>query len=63
LEATSNSKQNLNEKSKKQTTFEFGPNLLEVQIGLEKSDKFPKIIIFLEILEYEFRLTWFYGQI
>ena len=27
------------------TTFEFGPNLLGVQTGLEKSDKFPKFLI------------------
>jgi hypothetical protein len=27
------------------TTFEFGPNLLEVQTYLEKSDKFSKIHI------------------
>jgi hypothetical protein len=24
--------------------FEFGPNLFGVQTGLEKSDKFPKIL-------------------
>jgi hypothetical protein len=29
---------------------------LEVQTGLKKSDKFPKIIIFLELTEYQFRL-------
>jgi hypothetical protein len=28
------------------TDFEFGPNLLGVQSQLERSDKFPKIIIF-----------------
>jgi hypothetical protein len=49
--------------SQKQTAFEFGPNLLEVQTYLEKSKKIPKILICFDILEYEFRLTWLYGKI
>jgi hypothetical protein len=38
------------------TVFEFGPNLLGVQTCLEKYDKFPKILIYLDLPEYEFRL-------
>jgi hypothetical protein len=38
--------------------FEFDSNLLGIQIGLEKSDKFPKIPIYLGLPEYEFRLVW-----
>jgi hypothetical protein len=45
------------------TDFEFGPNLLGVQSHLERFDKFPKIIIFLDIPECEFRLAWLYGKI
>jgi hypothetical protein len=47
----------------KQTAFEFGPNLLEVQTGLEKSDKFRKILIWLELPKCEFSFPWFYGKI
>jgi hypothetical protein len=45
------------------TAFEFGPNLLGVQTGLEKSDKFPKIVICLDLPECEFRLIGLYGGI
>jgi hypothetical protein len=45
------------------TIFEFGPNLLGVQTSLEKSDKFPKILICLGLPECEFRLTWLHGEI
>jgi hypothetical protein len=38
------------------TTFEFGPNLMGVQTDLEQSDKFPKILICLDLLDCEFRL-------
>jgi hypothetical protein len=34
---------------------------LGIQTFLEKSDKFPKILICL--IEYEFRLAWLYGKI
>jgi hypothetical protein len=37
-----------------QTVFEFGPDSLGVQTGLEKSDKFPKILICLDLLDCEF---------
>jgi hypothetical protein len=43
--------------------FEFGPNLLGVQTSLEKSGKFPKILICLGLPDCEFRLTWLYGGI
>jgi hypothetical protein len=43
--------------------FEFGPNLLEVQTCLEKSNNFPKILICLDLLDCEFRLAWLYGKI
>jgi hypothetical protein len=43
--------------------FEFGPNLLGVQTDLVKSDKFPRIFNFHDLLECEFRLTWLYGKI
>jgi hypothetical protein len=43
--------------------FEFGPNLLGVQTGLEKFDKFPKILIYLDLWDCEFRLTWLYDGI
>jgi hypothetical protein len=49
-------------KNRKQTTFEFGQNLLEVQTSFEKSDKFPKILICLDLPECEFRLAWLYGK-
>jgi hypothetical protein len=39
----------------KQTAFEFGPNLLGIQTSLKKSDKFPKILICLDLPECEFR--------
>jgi hypothetical protein len=45
------------------TAFEFGPNLLGVQTGLEKSDKFPTILICLHLPDCEFRLIWLYGGI
>jgi hypothetical protein len=57
FEANSNSKVNLNKKSMKQTAFEFGPNLLEVQTCLERSNKFPKILICVDLLECELRLA------
>jgi hypothetical protein len=44
-------------------TFEFGSNLLGVQTCLEKSDNFPKILICLDLLDCEFRLTWLYDKI
>jgi hypothetical protein len=47
----------------RQAVFEFGPNLLGVQTGLDKSDKFPKILICLDLSDCEFRLTWLYGEI
>jgi hypothetical protein len=47
----------------KQTSFEFGPNLLEVQTFLENFDKFPKILICLDLLEFEFRLAYLYDKI
>jgi hypothetical protein len=34
------------------TIFEFDSNLLGIQTGLEKSDKFPKIPIYLDLPEY-----------
>jgi hypothetical protein len=43
--------------------FEFGPNLLGVQTGLEKSEKFSKILICLDLLDCEFRLPWLYCEI
>jgi hypothetical protein len=46
-----------------QTAFEFGPNLLGDHTGLEKSDKLPKILIYLDLPDCEFRLTWLYGGI
>jgi hypothetical protein len=30
---------------------------------LEKSDKFPKILIYHALPEYEFRLAWLYAKI
>jgi hypothetical protein len=45
------------------TTFEFGPNLLGVQTSLEKSNKFPKILICLYLADCEFILAWLYGEI
>jgi hypothetical protein len=39
------------------TTFEFGPNLLGVQTYLEKFDKFPKILICLDLPKCEFILA------
>jgi hypothetical protein len=41
-----------------QAAFEFGPNFLEVQTYLEKSDNFPKIIICLDLPECEF-IYWY----
>jgi hypothetical protein len=38
-------------------SFEFGPNLLGVQTSLEKSEKFPKILICFDLLDCEFRLA------
>jgi hypothetical protein len=38
------------------TVFELELNLFEIQTYLEKSDKFPKIPIFLPFPEYVFRL-------
>jgi hypothetical protein len=43
--------------------FEFEPNLLGVQTGLEKSEKFSKILICLDLLDCEFRLPWLYREI
>jgi hypothetical protein len=43
------------------TDFEFHLMSLGIQTFLEKSDKFPKILICL--IEYEFRLAWLYGKI
>jgi hypothetical protein len=43
--------------------LEFGPNLLEVRTCLEKSDKFPKILIWPDLPESEFRLEWLYEKI
>jgi hypothetical protein len=45
------------------TVFEFDWNLLVIQTGLEKSDKFPKIPIYLDLLECEFRLAWVHDKI
>jgi hypothetical protein len=45
------------------TVFEFDSNLLRIQIGLEESNKFPKIPIYLDLSEYEFRLTWLHDKI
>jgi hypothetical protein len=45
------------------TAFEFGPNLLGDQIGLKKSGKFPKNLIFLALSDCEFRLVWLYDKI
>jgi hypothetical protein len=45
------------------TAFEFGPNLLGVQTGLKKSDKFLKILICLALLDCEFRLAWLHAEI
>jgi hypothetical protein len=45
------------------TTFEFGPNLLGVQTGLEKSDKISKILICIVLQDCEFRLASLYGKI
>jgi hypothetical protein len=45
------------------TASKFDPNLFGVQTGLKKSDKFPKILICLSLLEHEFRLVWLYGEI
>jgi hypothetical protein len=39
------------------TAFEFGPNLLGVQTGLGKFDKFPRIIISLDLPNCEFKLA------
>jgi hypothetical protein len=44
------------------TSFEFRPNLLGVQIGLEKSDKFLKIIICRDLPNCEFRFAWLFGK-
>jgi hypothetical protein len=38
------------------TAFEFEPILLEAQTGLEKSDKFPKILICPSLLDCELTL-------
>jgi hypothetical protein len=43
--------------------LEFNSNLLGIQTGLEKSDKFPKIPICLNLPEYEFRLAWLHDKI
>jgi hypothetical protein len=45
------------------TAFEFGPNLLRIQTGLEKSNKFCKIHICHDLPDCEFRLAWLYGEI
>jgi hypothetical protein len=34
------------------TAFEFGPKLLEVQTRLEKSDKFPKFLIWIDLPDW-----------
>jgi hypothetical protein len=47
----------------RKTAFKFDPNLFGAKPGLEKSDKFPKILICLDNLEREFRLAWLYGKI
>jgi hypothetical protein len=39
------------------TAFEYELNLFGVQTCLENSGKFPKILICLGLLEYEFRLV------
>ncbi len=41
----------------RKTSFEFWPNLLGVQTGLEKSDKLPKILISFDLPDCEFRLA------
>jgi hypothetical protein len=45
------------------TVFEFDSNLLGIQTGLEKSDKFPKFPIYLDLLEYEFTSAWLHDKI
>jgi hypothetical protein len=45
------------------TDFEINLNLLGIQTYLENSYKFPKILIYLSLPEYEFRVTWLYGKI
>jgi hypothetical protein len=47
----------------RKSTFEFGPNLLGVQTCLEKSEKFSKILICLDLPDCEFGLAWLYGKI
>jgi hypothetical protein len=49
--------------SRSKTDFEFGSNLLGIQTYLEKSDKFPKILVCLGPLECEFRFTSLYVKI
>jgi hypothetical protein len=44
------------------TGFEFELNLLGKQTCLEKSGKFPKILICLDLPKCEFRLSWLYGE-
>jgi hypothetical protein len=51
LETSSNSKKIGTKIPESKTTFEFVPNLLGVQTGLEKSGKFPKILVCLELLD------------
>jgi hypothetical protein len=48
---------------RRKAAFEFGANLLGVQSGLEKSDKFSKILICLELPDCVFRSAWLYGEI
>jgi hypothetical protein len=45
------------------TALEFGQNLLGIQTCFEKSEKFSKNLVFHDLPECEFRLTWLYGKI
>jgi hypothetical protein len=45
------------------TVFEFDSNLLGIQTGLKESNKFPKIPIYLDLPEYEFRLARLHDKI
>jgi hypothetical protein len=47
----------------RKTAFELEPNLLGVQTSLEKSNKFPNILICLDLPECEFGLAWLHGKI
>jgi hypothetical protein len=61
--STTNSQQNSSYKIGNNPTLNISLNFQGVQTFLEKSDKFSKIPCFLDILEYNFKLTHLYSKI